>query len=123
VLFRSRDPEFSLADIDIEDEKTYRLLSRGDSTGVFQLESSGMKELLTKLKPETFEDIIALLALYRPGPLTGGLKDAFVRRWKEQDDLMRGFGYEVVHLDESYPAMKWNVGHSLALPLTPSGTK
>jgi FkbM family methyltransferase len=52
-----------------------------------------------------------------------GNKDAFVRRWKEQDDLMRGFGYEVVHLDESYPAMKWNVGHSLALPLTPSGTK
>ena len=80
LVRKNRDPEFSLAEIDLEDEKTYRLLSRGDSTGVFQLESSGMKELLTKLKPETFEDIIALLALYRPGPLESGMVDDFVAR-------------------------------------------
>ena len=69
LVRKNRDPDFSLDNIDLDDLDTYRLLSRGDSTGVFQLESSGMKELLTKLKPETFEDIIALLALYRPGPL------------------------------------------------------
>lgn len=53
----------------LNDEATYRLLSSGDTTGVFQLESSGMKDLLVRLKPSTFEDIIALIALYRPGPM------------------------------------------------------
>ena len=80
LVRKNRDPKFSLDNIDLDDEETYRLLSRGDSTGVFQLESSGMKELLTKLKPETFEDIIALLALYRPGPLESGMVDDFVAR-------------------------------------------
>ena len=56
------------------------LLSRGDATGVFQLESSGMKELLCKMRPECFEDIIALVALYRPGPLESGMVDDFVAR-------------------------------------------
>lgn len=53
----------------LDDEKTYRLLQRGDTTGVFQLESSGMKRYLKQLKPTVFEDIIAMVALYRPGPM------------------------------------------------------
>jgi len=56
------------------------LLSAGDTTGVFQLESSGMKDLLVRLKPESFEDIIALVALYRPGPMESGMIDDYVAR-------------------------------------------
>ncbi len=69
-----------LTEIDMEDAKTYELLSRGDTTGVFQLESSGMKDLLVRLKPACFADIIALVALYRPGPLDSGMVDEFVER-------------------------------------------
>jgi DNA polymerase-3 subunit alpha len=56
------------------------MISEGDTTGVFQLESSGFKELLKKLKPDCFEDIIAAGALYRPGPLEGGMVDDFINR-------------------------------------------
>jgi DNA polymerase-3 subunit alpha len=56
----------------------FEMISRGDTTGVFQLESSGFKELLTKLKPDCFEDIIAAVALYRPGPLEGGMVQQFI---------------------------------------------
>jgi DNA polymerase-3 subunit alpha len=64
----------------MDDAETYKLLSRGDTSGVFQFESSGMKELLSKMRPEHFEDIIALAALYRPGPLESGMVDDFVAR-------------------------------------------
>src|SRR5699024_3764124 len=57
------------SDIPLDDAETFELLKRGDTTAVFQLESSGMKELIKKLRPDVFEDIIALVALYRPGPL------------------------------------------------------
>ncbi len=69
-----------LDDLDLSDTQTYQLLSAGDTTGVFQLESSGMKDLLIRLKPETFGDIIALVALYRPGPMESGMIDDFVAR-------------------------------------------
>lgn len=60
--------------------RTYELLQAGDTVGVFQLESSGMRELVMKLKPSTIEDVIALVALYRPGPLQSGMVDDFVDR-------------------------------------------
>jgi DNA polymerase-3 subunit alpha len=66
--------------LDLADADTFRLLSAGDTTGVFQLESSGMKDLLVRLKPESFEDVIALVALYRPGPMESGMIDDFVAR-------------------------------------------
>ena len=69
-----------LVHLDLEDSETYKLLSRGDTTGVFQLESSGMKDLLSRLKPECFNDITALVALYRPGPLDSGMVDSYVER-------------------------------------------
>ena len=53
----------------LDDQKTYELLMKGETDGVFQLESSGMKDLLVNLKPDHIEDIIALIALYRPGPM------------------------------------------------------
>jgi DNA polymerase-3 subunit alpha len=64
--------------IPMDDTKTFDLLCKGDAQGVFQLESSGMRELLVKLAPEQFSDLIALVALYRPGPLDSGMVDDFV---------------------------------------------
>jgi DNA polymerase-3 subunit alpha len=69
-----------LANLDLNDQKTFELLCSAHTTGVFQLESPGMKELLQRLRPACFEDIIALVALYRPGPLDSGMHDEFVRR-------------------------------------------
>jgi len=65
--------------IPIDDKKTYRLCQEGKTTGVFQLESSGIKELLRRLKPEVFEDMVALVALYRPGPLGSNMVDEFIK--------------------------------------------
>src|SRR3712207_1520461 len=68
-LIRDRGVEVDLSALPLDDEKTYELLSRGETTGVFQLESSGMRDVLKKLKPNRFDDIIALVSLYRPGPM------------------------------------------------------
>jgi DNA polymerase-3 subunit alpha len=79
IAAQGRTPP-DLINLDLNDPATYRLLESGETTGVFQLESSGMKDLLVKLKPESFDDIIALVALYRPGPLDSGMVDDFVAR-------------------------------------------
>jgi DNA polymerase III subunit alpha len=63
------DKPFSIHDIPLDDKKTYDLLSLSETSGIFQLESSGMRAVLRKLKPDNFEDIVAILALYRPGPM------------------------------------------------------
>ncbi|MDR3320148.1 MAG: DNA polymerase III subunit alpha [Desulfovibrio sp.] len=66
--------------LSLDDAATYNLYSRGDTDGVFQVESSGMREYLRQLKPSCFEDIVAMLALYRPGPLETGMVREFIRR-------------------------------------------
>ncbi len=71
---------FDIRRISLDDPKVYALLGKGDASGLFQLESSGMTELLIKLKPERLEDLIALMALYRPGPLESGMVDDFLKR-------------------------------------------
>lgn len=69
ALLKKRDIEVDINTIPLDDEKTYKMLSDGDTVGVFQLESSGMRDVLRGLKPDRFEDIIAVVALYRPGPM------------------------------------------------------
>ena len=69
ALLEARGVEIDLANLPLDDAKTYALIARGDTTGVFQLESSGMRDSLRKLRPNRFEDIIAMNALYRPGPM------------------------------------------------------
>ena len=69
-----------ISEIPLDDKKTYELLQRGDASGVFQLESDGMIDLLKRLKPDRFEDVVAVLALYRPGPLGSGMVDTYVKR-------------------------------------------
>lgn len=72
--------DFDIISLALDDPDVYKLLSDGNTTAVFQLESRGMKELLKGLRPNTFEDIIAMLALYRPGPLESGMVVDFVNR-------------------------------------------
>ena len=69
-----------ITDLPDGDPATYKLLLNGDTLGVFQLESEGMRKLLTRIKPDCFEDLIAILALYRPGPLESGMVEMFIRR-------------------------------------------
>ena len=82
--------------IPLDDTKTYELLSSGDTSGVFQLESRGMKDLLIKLKPSKFEDIMPLIALYRPGPLKSGMVEEFIKR-KNNPSLIK---YELPLLED-----------------------
>jgi len=72
--------ELKLEELPLDDQATYDLLSMGDSIGVFQLESTGMRAILKNLRPERLEDIIALVALYRPGPLGSGMVEDFIAR-------------------------------------------
>ena len=77
---RPEDQPFVIDLIPKDDQDVYRMIARGDTTGVFQLESSGFREILKKLKPDCLEDIVAAVALYRPGPLEGGMVDDFIDR-------------------------------------------
>lgn len=76
----NKDVDLDMNSISLEDQRTFEMLSQGDSTGIFQLESSGMKNILKNLKPERLEDITALNALYRPGPLGSGMVEDFIDR-------------------------------------------
>lgn len=74
------DRPIDIAKIPLNDPGTYNLLKRGDTTAVFQLESGGLKKLIRRMRPDCFEDIVALVALYRPGPLQSGMVDDFIER-------------------------------------------
>ena len=73
-------PSFNIQDVPIDDKETYKLLSRGDTLGVFQLDSDGMRNLLKSLKPDNFNDISALIALYRPGPMDVDSHNNYAKR-------------------------------------------
>jgi DNA polymerase-3 subunit alpha len=77
--------DIELNDIPLDDQKTYELFQRGDTTGVFQLESAGMKRYLRELKPSVFDDIIAMVALYRPGPMQ--FIDSFIKRKHGEEEI------------------------------------
>ena len=87
----NKDKKEDLIDInniDLEDKKTFKLLQKGETTGVFQLESRGMKEYLKKLKPNDFEDIVCMNALYRPGAL--GMVDSYIERKHQREEIPPG---------------------------------
>jgi DNA polymerase-3 subunit alpha len=71
----------------LDDKATYRLIAKGDTVGVFQMESGGMRKLVTQLRPSTFEDIIAVLALFRPGPLDSGMVEQFIKRKHGKEEV------------------------------------
>jgi DNA polymerase-3 subunit alpha len=89
-----------IAFIPLDDMPTYELLQRAETTAVFQLESRGMKELIKKLKPDCLEDLIALVALFRPGPLQSGMVDDFINRKHGRAEL------SYPHVDYQYEGLK-----------------
>jgi DNA polymerase-3 subunit alpha len=80
LIEKDRGLKIELSQIPLDDPKVFELLGLGSTPGIFQLESSGMRDLLVKLKPENFREIIALVALYRPGPLKSGMVEEFIKR-------------------------------------------
>ena len=83
-------------ELPLDDSETYKLLSSGETEGIFQLESSGMKDLITRIKPESIDDLTALLALYRPGPLGSGMVEDFIKRKHGRTDVI----YELPQLED-----------------------
>jgi DNA polymerase-3 subunit alpha len=81
------NPDFKLKEIRFDDAKVFNLLSSGKTKGLFQLESSGMIDLIKRLKPENFSDIVALVALYRPGPLNSGMADDYINRKNGRESI------------------------------------
>lgn len=77
-LIKRKEPDFDLDKISLEDKETFKLLQDAKTFGIFQLESEGMKDLVRRMKPSNIDDIIALNALYRPGPIGAGMLDVFV---------------------------------------------
>ncbi|MEI6092870.1 MAG: DNA polymerase III subunit alpha [bacterium] len=94
--------EFDIDNINLYDPKIYEMLSRGDTIGIFQLESTGMQKLLRDLVPDCFEDIIAVNALYRPGPLGGGMVDQFINRKHGREEIEYPFQELESILKETY---------------------
>ncbi|HIE34947.1 MAG TPA: DNA polymerase III subunit alpha, partial [Campylobacterales bacterium] len=84
--------------IDIDDKKVYELIQSGNTLGLFQIESQGMQRLNARLKPTTFEDIIAVLALYRPGPMESGMLEDFIERKHGRKKIY--YPFEEVSFDE-----------------------
>lgn len=85
IIKKVHGDDINLSKLPLEDEKTYELFQRGDTTGVFQLESAGMKRYLRELKPSHFDDIIAMVALYRPGPMQ--FIDSFIKRKHGEEEI------------------------------------
>ena len=96
LIEKNRGLKVELSEIPLDDSEVYALLGAGSNLGIFQLESSGMRDLLTKLKPQSFKDIIALVALYRPGPLDSGMVGEFIKRKHGQESIR----YDLPALEE-----------------------
>jgi DNA polymerase-3 subunit alpha len=80
LVRQNRGTEINLADLPLHDPETYKLFSGGETTGIFQFESHGMRDILRRYQPSRLEDLTALNALYRPGPIQGGMIDDFIQR-------------------------------------------
>ncbi len=102
IIKKVNNIDIDLNNLPLDDKKTYQLFQRGDTTGVFQFESAGMKRYLKELKPSEFEDIIAMGALYRPGPLSAGLTDSFIKRKNGDEKVSYGHPKMKPALESTY---------------------
>ncbi len=111
--------DFRPSEVPVDDRKTFDLLSSGQTAGVFQLESAGMRDILIKMGPERFEDLIALVALYRPGPIGSGMIDDFLKRKKGHVPVKYELQQLKDILDETYGVILYQeqvmqIAHKLA---------
>ncbi len=104
ILIQERHPDnqFALFKIPLTDKKMFEMLGRGDTAGIFQLESSGMQDLTRKVKPDAFGDIVAITAIYRPGPLESGMVDDFIARKHGHTPVVYDFEELRPILNETY---------------------
>lgn len=100
VINKDRDEPLVMSQVPLDDKPTFKLLQRADTTAVFQLESRGMKDLITRLQPDSFEDIVALVALFRPGPLSSGMVDDFISRKHGREPI------SYPHVDYQHDSLK-----------------
>lgn len=108
IINNSQAEQLDISQLALDDEPTYKLLQRAQTTAVFQLESEGMKRLIERLRPDNFEDIIALVALYRPGPLQSGMVDDFIDRKHGRKKL--AWPHEDYQLDILKPVLQSTYG-------------
>ena len=94
-IARTTGTRLDIDHVPLDDAKTYQLFQDGQTYGIFQFESSGMRDILRKAKPQRLDDLIALNALYRPGPLRSGMVDDFIARKQGRTDVT----YEVSELE------------------------
>ncbi|HXF76435.1 MAG TPA: DNA polymerase III subunit alpha [Methylomirabilota bacterium] len=80
LIEKSRGDKIDINRLPLDDKKTYQTLCNGNTTGVFQLESTGIREMTVRIRPNCFEDLVAILALYRPGPLDSGMAEEYIKR-------------------------------------------
>ena len=80
LVGKSRGTAPDLRKLSLDDQDTFRLIGNGNTTGIFQLESTGIREMSVRIKPNCFEDLVAILALYRPGPLDSGMAEGYIKR-------------------------------------------
>lgn len=102
IIRHTKEINIDLNEIDLQDEKTFSMISHGETIGVFQLESSGMRNLMIDLQPSCIEDLIALLALYRPGPLQSGMVKDFVEAKKGKKKIKYPHPLLETILEETY---------------------
>lgn len=102
MIKQNHDVAINIDKLPLDDVKTFVLLCEGKTSGVFQLESDGLKDVLRKLQPEKFEDIIAVNALYRPGPLGSGMVDDFIERRHGRQEIKYLFAELTAILEETY---------------------
>jgi len=91
IIENNKNIKINWNNIDVNDSKVYSNMSTGNTVGMFQIESSGMQELNRKLQPSNFEDLIALIALYRPGPMEAGMLDDFIERKHQRQNISYPF--------------------------------
>lgn len=102
LIEKNHNVRLNMDKLPLDDKKTFELICEGKTSGVFQLESDGLKEVLRKLQPEKFEDIIAVNALYRPGPLGSGMVDDFIERRHGRQKITYLFDELAPILEETY---------------------
>jgi DNA polymerase-3 subunit alpha len=105
LIDQYRHTKIDIDDIDLNDRKTFEILAKGDLEGIFQVESSGMRQIVRDLKPSNLEDISSILALYRPGPLDAGLIPKFINRKHGREAI--DYAHEILQpiLKETYGIM------------------
>jgi DNA polymerase-3 subunit alpha len=105
LIEKTRGEKIDLYRLPLDDAETFALLQRGDAKGVFQFESDGIRELLKRLKPDNIRDIIACTALYRPGPMQGGMHEAYINRKHGREPVIYPHPIMSEILGETYAIM------------------